>query len=454
MEPRYSIPDGPGGPAAAHAAQFFFRGEPFLEKARRTYGDTFTLKIPGGGSIVVTGDPAVVKQVFTGDPDILYAGQSNAILGPLLGDKSLLLLDGAPHMRHRKLMLPPFHGERMRSYGEAMTEIAERQIARWPVRREFPVQRSMQDITLEIILRTVFGLTDPDRIRRLAVPMRRLLGLADGLSGGLRFTTAMVAGAIARRPVGMAGKLESSMREVDAILMAEVHERRSAAEAAADDDAGGAERDDILSLLLAARDEDGAPMTDQELRDELMTLVVAGHETTATALSWTVERVTRQPEVLERFQSETGAGREAYVDAVAKEALRMRPVVGGVGRVLQAPMEVAGHRLAAGTVVAPSIILVHTRPDIYPQPHVFRPERFLGERTPSTYEWIPFGGGVRRCIGASFALFEMRAVLLAMAEHVRLAPSAGTPEKARRKLVTLVPSRGGRMQVAARLQAA
>jgi cytochrome P450 len=442
---RTSLPPGPGGSPAVHAAQFFFRGEPYLEKCRRTYGETFTLKAPGNIRIVVTGDPAVVKQVFTGDPDILYAGESNAVLGPLLGEKSLLLLDGAPHMRHRKLMLPPFHGERMRSYGDAMTAIAERHIARWPVGRQFATQRRMQDITLEVILRTVFGLTEPERIQRLAVPMRKLLGMADGLAGTLRVTGAMIAESSGGRGAGaLLRNLESSLADVDEILMAEVHERR---------EAGETDREDILSLLLTARDEDGAPMTDQELRDELMTLVVAGHETTATALSWTIERVTRDPRILERLYSERGEDRVAYIDAVAKEALRMRPVVGGVGRLLHAPMEIAGYELPAGTVVAPSIILVHTRPDIYPRPQEFRPERFLGDDTPSTYEWIPFGGGVRRCIGASFALFEMRAVLGALVESVRLAPSEGSPERARRRLVTLVPSRGGRAQVAERLAA-
>jgi cytochrome P450 len=436
-----TLPPGPGHNPWLQAGRFFFRGEPFLASCRERYGDTFTLQAPGGLRVVVTCDTEVVKQVFTGDPDLLHAGESNAVLRPLLGNKSLLLLDGPEHLRHRRLMLPPFHGEHMRSYGAAMTEIAHRHIAVWPVGREFAIQRAMQDITLEVIVRTVFGIEEPARMERLALPLRRVLGLADGARGVLRMASAMVSERAQGSRYGPLRRLRTLMKPVDQVLVAEVHDRRA--------EAGAGEREDILSLLLAASDDEGNPLTDTEIRDELMTLVVAGHETTATALSWSLERLTRYPEVLDRLYDARGEEREAYVDAVAKETLRLRPVVPGVGRLLQAPMELGGYRLPAGTVIAPSILLIHKRPDIYPEPRRFRPERFL-ERSPGTYEWIPFGGGVRRCIGASFALFEMRAVLGAVVDSVRLAPSDDPPEEPRRRLVTLVPSRGGRIRVARR----
>jgi cytochrome P450 family 135 len=437
--PETSLPPGPGDHPLLQTGQFLFRGEPYLESCRERYGDTFTLRGPAEVRIVVTCDTEIVKQVFTGDPNLLHAGESNGILRPLLGDKSLLLLDGPEHLRHRRLMLPPLHGERMRGYGEAMSEIAHRHIARWPIGRTFSVQRSMQDITLEVIVRTVFGIEEPARVERLARPLRNVLGLADGARGGLRMAAAMLSERVQTSRRGPLRRLWTLMKPVDEVLMAEVRERR------ADPRAG--EREDILSLLLAARDEDGNPLTETEIRDELMTLVVAGHETTATGLAWALERLSRYPQVLDRLYATRGEEREAYVDAIAKETLRLRPVVAGVGRLLQRPMEFGDHRLPAGTVIAPSIMLVHKRPDIYPQPRRFRPERFL-ERTPGTYEWIPFGGGVRRCIGASFALFEMRAVLEALVERVRLMPTDAQPEQARRRLVTLVPSRGGRIRIA------
>jgi cytochrome P450 len=434
-----SFPPGPRDRPLLQAGRFFFRGEPYLQSCRERFGDTFTLRAPGGLRVVVTCDTAVVKEVFTGDPDLLHAGQSNAVLRPLLGDKSLLLLDGPEHLRHRRLMLPPFHGERMRSYGAAMSEIAHRHISLWPVDRELAIQPTMQDITLEVIVRTVFGIEERARMERLALPLRRLLGLADGAPGVVRMASAMISERAQRSRRGPLRRLWTLMKPVDEVLAAEIRDRRL--------DPDAAEREDILSLLLFARDEDGNPLTDEEIRDELMTLVVAGHETTATGLSWALERLTRYPEALEHLYRERGEDREAYVDAVAKETLRLRPVVPGVGRLLQASMQFGGHRLPAGTVIAPSILLVHKRPDIYPEPRRFRPERFL-ERSPGTYEWIPFGGGVRRCIGASFALYEMQAVLSAVVETVELAATDAPAEPPRRRLVTLVPSRGGRIRVA------
>jgi cytochrome P450 family 135 len=406
----------------------------------------FTLQVSAERTVVMAADPAVAREVFTGDPALLHAGEGNVVLRPLLGPRSVLLLDGPEHLRQRRLLLPPFHGERMRAYGERMRAIAQEHVARWPVGEPFAVQESMQAITLEVILRVVFGVEDRARVAQLAAPLRQLLDAArqPGRLVLLQFTRSQGA-----RPRSPWGRIRRMMAPADAMIYEEIRARR--AELAA----GGEGRDDILSLLLEARDEDGSPMTDAELRDELMTLLMAGHETTATALSWTLERITRHPEALARLEAEARAGGGAadapapYLDAVVTETLRLRPVVPAVVRKLQAPMTFGGWALPAGVNIAPSIWLIHRDPRLYPEPHAFRPERFL-DRRPGTYEWIPFGGGIRRCLGASFALFEMRVVLQAILAGAALQPTAAAPEEIRRRFVTFSPSDGGRVTIAAR----
>jgi len=334
-------------------------------------------------------------------------------------------------------MLPPFHGDRMRAYGEAMTEIAERHVARFPVGRAFPVHPAMQAITLEVILRTVFGVEDRARLAQLGAPLQRLLNSTDHPARllALQFTSSERGG-----PRSPWGRIRALMAPADAIVYEEIEARRAAAD--------GSQRTDILSLLLAARDEDGNALTDRELRDELMTLLVAGHETTATALAWTLERLVRHPAVLARLRAEQEEGGTAYLDATIKETLRLRPVVPGVVRRLERPLTFGGWDLPKGVHIAPSIYLIHRRADVYPEPEAFRPERFL-ERTPSTYEWLPFGGGIRRCLGASFALYEMQVVLGAILRHAELATDpAAAPEAVRRRFVTYTPGRGGRVRVA------
>ena len=438
------LPPGPGGPTGWVALQFLLRPVDLFVNSRKRYGDTWTMRLAPERSVVVTCDPAIVKEVFTGDPELLHAGKGNIVLQPLLGSRSTLLLDGAEHLRHRRLLLPPFHGERMRAYGDLMRDVAERHVARWPSAGQLETAPTMQAITLEVILRAVFGITEPDRVAAWSATMRHLLNTMGsprrilGLAVTLRSARAM------RSQRGPWGMLRAELRPVDEMIFAEVARRRAELESG-----DGPERDDVLSLLLAARDEDGEPLTDAELRDELMTLLVAGHETTATALAWTLERVTRTPHVLKRLYEEGGVDDVDYIDAVCKEALRLRPVVPAAARELQEPMTFAGLSLPAGAIIAPSIVLTHLREDIYPDPQAFRPERFL-ERPPGTYEWIPFGGGVRRCLGASFALFEMRAVLQAVLQGVRLAPTTTRGETARRRLVTLIPARGGKVTISPR----
>ena len=300
----------------------------FLDSCRRRCGDYFTLRPAADRLLVVTADPVAVEQVFKGDPNLLYAGEGNVPLAPILGPGSTLLLDGPEHLRHRRLLLPPFHGERMRRYGDVMREAAEREIARWPRGRGFAVLPSMQSITLEVIMRAVFGFDDPERRERIGAPLRRLLDTVASRPKVLAL--ALTAGRYGPRSPW--ARFLAERERADALLYEAIAERRR--------DPGAADGDDVFSLLLAARDEEGEPLTDAELRDELMTLLVAGHETTATALAWTLERLTRTPDVLAKLVAEHAEGGEEYLDATIRETLRLRPVVPAVARRLQAPMRI------------------------------------------------------------------------------------------------------------------
>jgi cytochrome P450 len=433
----YRLPPRPDLSRWMMSTGFIFQPTKFLDACHERIGDYFTLKPAPGRTLVVTADPAAVKQVFTGDPALLHAGEANVVLAPLLGNRSVLLLDGAEHLRQRKLMLPPFHGERMRLYVRAMEEAAEWHIAGWPRRRPFAVLPSMQAITLDVIMRAVFGVDDAAGRERLARPLRRQLdAVASRLQVFLLLATSNRGEPGTRGPWA---RIAAARRQADEQIYQQIRARRA--------DPRSEQRTDVFSMLLAARDEDGEPLSDAELRDELMTLLVAGHETTATAMAWTLERIVRHPEVLERLQSQPGD--DEYLDAVIKETLRLRPVVPAVARKLMVPMEFGGWQLPPGVHVAPSIYLLHRRPDLYPDPLAFRPERFLGV-TPGTYEWIPFGGGVRRCLGASFALIEMRVVLGTILRSVRLEPApAAADESVMRRAVTFAPTRGGRVAIAA-----
>ena len=418
-------------PVPMQALAWLTRPVPFLMRQREEHGDVFTMTLPNEGPWVMLSHPDAVREVFTGDPNLLLAGEGNRILLPILGARSVLLLDGPEHLRERRLLLPPFHGERMQRYGELMREIAAAEIATWPAGTAFPLAPRMQAVTLEIILGAVFGLRDGPRLEGLRRALRELLDLVSTPTA-FGLIVALGPERAVRLPV-----FQRVLEPVDRLLYEEIRARRGASDLT--------ERDDILSLLLQAIDEEGEPMGDQELRDELVTLLVAGHETTATALSWAVERLLRTPGAMERIRDEEGT---AYVEAVCLETLRLRPVLPLVVRKLKEPMRIAGLDLPAGVKVAPSILLVHRREDIYPEPHAFRPERFLGVK-PGTYTWIPFGGGVRRCLGAAFALFEMQTVLGAVAERTRLRPADPAPEHTLRRSITLTPDRGAEVVLAA-----
>jgi len=420
----------------------------WMVKRWRRYGDVFSSRFPIFGRVVYVADPALVKEVFLGDAGTFHAGEANTLaLGDALGDHSLLTLDEGRHLSQRKLLLPPFHGESVRRYVEVMAEATEREVATWPIGKEIQLRPRMQAITLEVILRAVFGVRDDARMDlfRERIPP---LGEATSILNWLPFMDRDLGG------ITPAAKFRRALAAVDELIYAEIADRRAAPDRTESLRAGHGpalaqdDRDDVLSLLLRARHEDGSPMTDSELRDELMTLLTAGHETTATGLAWAFERLLRTPRVLARLSASLDDG--DYLDAVVKETLRVRPVVVDVARKLTRETEVAGWRLPAGTLVLPAIAVLHARPDLYDSPEEYRPERFLEGETES-YAWIPFGGGVRRCIGASFAQVEMRTVLREVLRRVRLRAPSQRPERGVVRHVTVVPGRGARAIVTERL---
>jgi cytochrome P450 family 135 len=410
-----------------------------MDDCQRRYCDMFTLRIANEGTWVFTSDPDAVKQVFTGDPRLLHAGEANVVLLPVLGSHSVLLLDDDAHMAQRKLLLPPFHGERMRGYEGTMAEVAARELERWPVGEPIRSWPTMQAITLEIIMRTVFGVTETARLERLG------RALSDALSWSTEPRRMAQLAILGPRRIAERGTLQKALQPADDLIYEEIRARRDAPDLA--------ERDDVLSLLLQARHDDGSAMTDKELRDELMTLLVAGHETSATALAWTLEALTRHPAALGRLRDEIDGGDDEYLDAVIKETLRLRPVIALVLRRLVEPMEIGGRLLPAGVNIAPSIYLVHRRPDIYDEPRAFRPERFL-EQAPGTYTWFPFGGGIRRCLGASFAQFEIKVVLRELVARLDMRAARPQPERRVRRAIVFAPERGGEIVVERRVPAA
>jgi cytochrome P450 family 135 len=425
------LPPGPRWPRALQTAWWAARPASLMNLCRRRYGDVFTVRPYAFGNVVVLADPAQIKEVFTGDRDVLAAGQANAAMSPVLGSHSLLVLDGERHLRQRKLMLPPFHGDAIRAYGERIEEITKAEVATWPAGKPFAISPRMQAITFEVILRAVIGVSDPDRLARLRELLPQLLSFSV-----FDMWATWLFPKLIDTPIGRRHRSQRVRPEVDRLLYEEIAAHRTHPEG----------RDDILALLVSARDEDDRPLSDEALLDQIITLLLAGHETTTTGLAWAFERLTRHPAVLERLNAELQAGGEDdYLDAVVNETLRVRPVIDGVWRKLTAPAVVAGHRLPAGTLVFPAISLVQTS-DAFPDPDEFRPERFL-DGSPPPYTFIPFGGGTRRCIGAAFALMEMKTVLSTVLRRVDLQAARSRGEKPRVHHVTQVPSRGARVVV-------
>jgi cytochrome P450 family 135 len=413
---------------ALQTLHWSFRPIDFLESCRERYGETFGVRFTGFKTpLYFSSDPAATKLIYSNRNNTLPPGRG-AVLEPVMGRRSILLLEGAEHMARRKLMLPAFHGERMRAYQSLIEEVIGRDIDSWPLGQEFRIHPRMQSVTLEVILRAVFGVTDAARLARMRAALGALLRQSA--------SPTMQLVALASQRLGGRGPLrsfEETLAAVDSVIYEEIAARHADPEVES--------REDILSMLILARFDDGAGMSDSELRDQLVTLLLAGHETTATALAWSFDLLLRHPASLQRLQAELAEDGDEYLRAVITESLRLRPVVPIAGRRLAEETEVDGYMLPTGSDISPAIYLTHTRPDLYPDPHSFKPERFI-DGDAETYSWIPFGGGVRRCLGASFAEFEMRIVLREVLGRCRLRAASSRPEGIKHRNVTLSPRRG------------
>jgi cytochrome P450 family 135 len=434
--PIHGLPPGPRIPPLAQTFLWALTPTWVMDRCARSIGEHFTITFfPSGMKLVVVSDPASLKTLFTAPPEVAPSGAGNSPVAPVMGPHSVIVLTGPEHMRQRKLLLPPFHGERMREYEQVIVEATRSDMAHWPIGRPMRLLPRTRAITLEVILRAVFGV-EAQRMERVREAVKALLIPASPL---LVLRMALRTPSL-QRPGGEFGQ---ALDRLDEVLYEELARRRAQEDLA--------QRTDILSLLMQARDEDGEAMSDEELRDELVTLLLAGHETTATSVAWAIERLVRHPDKLERLVAEIDAypdGGEEYITAVINETLRVRPVVPIVARILKKELQVGPYALPAGTRVAPSIWLTNRNPRAYDRPNDFEPERYLAG-APETFSWIPFGGGIRRCIGASFAQLEMKLILRTVLSE--LAPSLPRyggrrgGEFVRRRAITLVPSAGARV---------
>lgn len=421
-------------PKLAQSAAWIFKPVALLEACQKRFGDIFTLTFAGVPPIIAISEPAVVKEIFTGDPAVFNAGRGNFVLKPILGESSLLLLDGERHLRERRLMMPAFHGERMQTYGRVMRESTDRSIDRFPIGKPFPIHHEMQEVTLDVILRTVFGMEDETSKEELRKTLVKMLSFGEhpslllmiGRDGDIRF----------KRTHAALGKwspwhsFQRVIEKVDALLAKEIERRR-----------GQALGEDVLSMLLAARDEQGKGLSTPELVDEMKTMLVAGHETSATALTWTLLELLENRSILTTLRAKIAAGDEEYLDAVIRESLRLHPIVPMVARFLEEPVTLGGRDYPAGAVLAPNIYLTQRNPKIWSDPERFNPERFLHGKV-NPYEFFPFGGGVRRCIGLAFALFEMKIVLRQIVTRTELELAPGYRPKLVRRGITFAVSEG------------
>ena len=412
--------------------------------ATRRFGDLYTAVNLVFGVQVSTSDPELIKQVFTGDPNVFHAGEGNAPLIPIVGSRSVLVLDGDEHLRRRRLVMPPFHGERMQAHTDTMLRVTEEMIRGWRPGHEMSLYPSMQQLTLEVILRAVFGLSTGPRLDDFRERMTALLARVQSATGMLLMVPAL------QRDLGPLTPWAAFKREldhVDAFVYAEIAERRA--------EPADANRNDVLSLLVRARDEDGGSLSDAEIHDDLMTLVIAGHESTATELCWAFAEILTHPEVEARLLAEIDEkasllpGRIAeleYLDAVVKETLRLHPVIGNLGRRIKESVTLRNHEIPKETIVSPSIVMTQRRADLYPEPEAFKPERFLGKKTDHSM-YLPFGGGARRCLGAAFALYEMKVVLATVLGRVRLQSIRRTPPRTVLRSLAFAPAGGTRVRI-------
>ncbi|MBB3045224.1 cytochrome P450 [Nocardioides soli] len=429
------LPPGPRWPVLIQTAgllRFRHRFHPYL---RRRYGDVFTVRLaPGGRPLVFFTRPEHAKEIFAGDPEIFHAGKANGILGPIMGEHSLLLQDGAEHKRARKLLMPAFNGHALRDYQSLVTEVARAEVGGWRSGESFRSLDRMNALTLEVILRVVFGVTDESRLAQLRPRVNATVNISPAILLGWGYPRL--------QRFGPWKATVDNQRELDGLMYAEIRERRAAPDLA--------DRTDVLSKLILqgeSGDQPGDRLSDSELRDQLVTLLLAGHETTATALAWSLYEAGRDPELLRRCQRAATEGDDDFLEAVLKESMRLHPVIPMVVRTLMAPVTIAGWELPRGATVGPSIIIAHQREDNHDDPWEFRPERFLGHNPP-TNTWIPFGGGVRRCIGAGFSLMEGVAVL----REVFTAYDVETVRRDQPKVrnITSVPRYGAQIRVTAR----
>jgi len=424
-------------PRAAQVLRFSQRQIQFVFGARRRHGDVFRMRSTLPGGPVITCHPDHVRSLFTAKPEQAPSLTGESPLRPILGTQSVLTSVGERHMRQRKLLLPPFHGEAIERYTEMIRTATEREIDRWPLDRPFALAPRMQAITLDVIMAGIFGIEGKPAPRS---PEGRLRSTIKRLVAASTSPLAQVGELININREDAVGLTRIGVELLDRPTYAVIRARRA--------DEGLAERRDILSLLLQARAEDGEAMDDKEVRDELLTLVLAGHETTANSLSWAWERLVRNPAAHEALREAVRNGDEPasaeQVEATIVESMRSRPVVPFIGRRVTVPWQLGDYAARSGSAIGMSILLVHHREDLYPEPFEFRPERWLG-RKPGTYEWIPFGGGIRRCLGAALAMAEMRVVLEATARRLDLEAPDPEPERALHRNVTMIPAKGGRV---------
>jgi len=423
-----ALPPGPRWPTLVQSAALLRFRHSFVPWAHRRYGDLFTVRIvPKGRPLVLFTRPEHIKEIFAGDPEVFHAGKGNAILGPMMGEHSLLLQDGSQHRRARTLLMPAFNGKALHSYEALVTTLAKDEVARWQPGTEFRALDRMNALTLEVILRVVFGVTDETVLAELRPRLRQTVNVSPAIMLGWAIP------ALAR--IGPWKRTVDNARELDQLLYAEIRARRTVPDLA--------DRTDVLSRLIRVEDAEHGPLTDEELRDQLVTLLLAGHETTATALAWTLYELGRDADLLARAQQ----GDDAFLEALLKESMRLHPVIAMVARTLMKPATIAGREFPAGTTLAPSILISHSRDENHDAPGTFNPDRFLGTNPP-TNTWIPFGGGVRRCIGAGFSLMEGVAVLReVLASYDLEAVEADVPKV---RNITSVPAGGARIVVRAR----
>jgi cytochrome P450 len=424
---REQLPPGPRVPGALQMIGTWTRPAASMERLRQKYGKRISVQLPFQPPFVILSDPAEIKELLTAPPDVIHPGEGARILEPIIGKKSVILLDEDEHLEQRKLMLPAFHGERMQRLVGLMTELTEREVASWPREQPVPLHPRLQRLTLEIILRAVFGLEQGAQLDELRDALTGVLEFAESPLSVMPYAQQRLAW------WGPVKKFKRLSERTDELMFKVIDERRESGH-------GG---DDILAMLLEARHEDGSPMSDQELRDELMTALLAGHETTASQLAWAFERLARDQRVAAKLAAEVDAGEsDEYLTATVHEILRLKPVLPNAEpRLTKRPVTIGGFEYPAGVALLASAFLVHHDPEIYPDPYAFKPERFVGV-SPGTYTWLPFGGGRRRCLGASFALQEMKIVLRVVFSSLVVEPVTDRAEQTGRRSITFSPKGG------------